>query len=179
MIGACVLTTVVVGIVHFRTVRSDVALVPADRWLLAWPGLAVLIGVGPWLGVRTATSWNMYANLVTSRGSTNAWFAPGTLRLLDEPDDLVRITASSDAALTPYVDNGDLVPYVNLRLYTSTHPSFSIAFERDGVTTTVDDTRADPSLGREPEWWWRKVLTYRSVDGDGPARCQDTMGALR
>ena len=150
-----------------------------QAWLLAVPGAAVLIGLGPWLGVRTGTSWNMYANLVTARGETNAWFAPGTLRLLDEPDDLVRIVASTDPALDPYIDSGERTPFVNLRLYTSSHPVFSITYERDGVTTTVDHSRVDDELGSAPEWWWRKVLTYRSVDIDGPARCQETMWALR
>lgn len=178
-IGAAVLGIVVLTAIRTRTIRADVALLPRDRWLLAVPGAAVLIGLGPWLGVRTGTSWNMYANLVTARGETNAWFAPGTLRLLDEPDDLVRIVASTDPALDPYIDSGERTPFVNLRLYTSSHPDFSITYERDGVTTTVDHSRVDDELGSAPEWWWRKVLTYRSVDIDGPARCQDTMWALR
>ena len=178
-VGAAILGLVITGAVRSRSLRSDVALLPADRWLVAVPGIAVLVGLGPWLGVRTGTSWNMYANLVTSQGRTNSWLVPGTLRLLDEPDDLVRITASDDPALGPYVRSGASVPFVNLRLYTSTHPDTSITFERAGTTTTIEHTRADPSLGRAPEWWWRKVLTYRSVDLEGPAACQDTMGALR
>lgn len=179
IVGASVLAIVIAFAVRFRSLRADVALLPADRWLVAVPGLAVLVGLGPWLGVRTGTSWNMYANLVTAQGRTNAWFAPGTLRLLEEPDDLVRIVASSDPALDRYIASGDLVPLVNLRLYTATHADLAITFERDGASTIVEHTRDDAVLGRAPEWWWRKVLTYRSVDLDGEASCQDVMWALR
>lgn len=179
VIGAVLLGGVLFGAVRTRTVRSDVALLPADRWMLAWPSLAVLIGLGPWLGVRTATSWNMYANLVTARGETNSWLVPGTMTMLDESGDLVRVLASSDPALSGYVESGDRVPMVNLRRYTATARDFSLVYERDGVVTTVPNTRDDPTLGRAPAWWWDKVLTYRSVDLDGPATCQETMDVLR
>ena len=178
-IGAAVVVAVIVGAARTRTIRSDVALLPADRWMVAWPSLAVLIGLGPWLGVRTATSWNMYANLVTARGETNSWVVPGTLQLLDESGDLVRIVASSDPALSAYVASGDRVPFVNLRQYTATAPDFSVVYERDGRTIVVEHTRDDPTLARAPAWWWEKVLTYRSVDLDGPTTCQEFMDALR
>jgi hypothetical protein len=178
-IGAVLLAGVVMGTVRTRTIRSDVALLPADRWMLAWPALAVIIGLGPWIGVRTATSWNMYANLVTARGETNSWLVPGTLSVLDESGDLVQILASSNRALAGYVESGDQVPMMNLRLYTATARDFSLVYVRDGVMTRVAHTRDDPTLGRAPAWWWNKVLTYRSVDLDGPATCQETMGVLR
>ncbi|MBU3701359.1 MAG: hypothetical protein FGM58_04845 [Acidimicrobiia bacterium] len=178
-IGAVLWGGVVFGAVRTHTLRSDVALLPDDRWMLMWPSLAVIIGLGPWLGVRTATSWNMYANLVTARGETNSWLVPGTLSMLDESGDLVRILVSSDPALSDYVDSGDRVPMVNLRQYTATARDFSLVYERDGVVTTVPHTRDDSTLGRAPAWWWNKALTYRSVDLDGPATCQEMMGALR
>jgi len=179
IIGAVVLIAVLVQLVRTRSMRADVALLPADRWMLTWPVLAVMIGLGPWLGVRTATSWNMYANLVTARGETNSWIVPGTLQLLDESSDLVRIVSTTDSFLKPYVRSGDLVPFVNLRLHTATARDAAIAYERAGSITVVESTRADPELGRSPGWVWEKVLTYRSVDLDGPATCQETMGALR
>lgn len=179
VVGIVLLAGVLGGVVRSRTIRSDVALLPTDRWMLAWPSLAVVIGLGPWLGVRTATSWNMYANLVTARGGTNSWVVPGTLQVLDEPGDLVRIIASSDPTLSGYVESGARVPMVNLRQYTARAGDFSLVYERDDVVTTVPHTRDDPMLRRPPEWWWDKVLTYRSVDLDGPATCQETTDALR
>lgn len=179
LVGAVLLGGVLFGAVRTRTIRSDVALLPADRWMLAWPSLAVIVGLGPWLGARTATSWNMYANLVTARGETNSWLVPRTLSMLDESGDLVRILASSDPALSDYVESGDRVPMVNLRQYTATARDFSLVYVRNGVVTTVSHSREDPTLRRAPAWWWQKVLTYRSVDLEGPATCQETMGALR
>lgn len=178
-VGTAVVALVAITAARTRTVRSDVALLPDDRVMLAFPGVAVLIGLGPWLGVRDATSWNMYSNLVIAPDATNSWVVPGTMRLLDPPGGYVRIHASTDPALAPYIASGDLVPFVNLRTYTATRPDSSVTFERDGTIITVAHTRDDPALGREPEWWWRKVLVRRSIDLDGPARCQESFGALR
>ena len=179
VVWAIVTTGVVVWSVRTRTIAADIGLLPEDRWLLAWPALALLIGSGPYLEVRTATSWNMYANLQTARGSSNSFVIPATAELGDAHRDLVRIVSSGDAGLQQYVGTDFEVPFVNLRSYTSTHPDTSVTFIRGGETITVEHTRADPDLGRNLPWWQEKIVVHRSIDTSGAVSCQDTTWAAR
>ncbi|MEI7992638.1 MAG: hypothetical protein WCH93_09435, partial [Actinomycetota bacterium] len=41
------------------------SVLPTARWVLVIPVIALLNGVTPYVGVKTAYSWNMYSNLVT------------------------------------------------------------------------------------------------------------------
>jgi len=175
LVWAALTASVLTWSVRTRTMRSDVALLPEHRSMILWPALAFLIGCGPYLGFRTATSWNMYANLRTAKNSSNSFVIPAALQLVDEQSDLVRIIATTDPDLAAYIDSNYELPYVNLRDITSTNPDSSITFVRNGVTTTVEHTREDPELGEPISWWQRKVLGFRSVSATEPAACQNTM----
>ena len=179
VVWAVVTVTVVAWAVRRRRISSSVRLMPEDRWLLAWPALTFLIGCGPYLELRTATSWNMYANLQTARGSSNSFLIPVTAGLTDAQDDLVRIISSTDPGLQVYAGTEIELPFVNLRGYTSTHPDTAVTFVRDGETVTVEHTRDDPQLGATLPWWQDKVLVYRSIDTQGAVSCQDTTWAAR
>lgn len=165
--------------IRARTIRSDVALLPHDRWMVMWPAFAFLIGCGPYLELRVGTSWNMYANLQTANGSSNSFIIPATAKLTDYQSDTVRILASDDGGLRQYVDTAYELPFINLQAYTSTHPDTSVTYERGGVTTSVEHTRNDPVLGTELPWWQRKVIVFRSLDTNEPVTCQKTMWAAR
>ena len=178
-VWAVLIVSVLAWAIRARTIRSEVALLPHDRWMLAWPALAFLIGCGPYLELRVGTSWNMYANLQTADGKSNSFLLPVTTQLTDYQQDLVRIIATNDSGLQPYINSGYDVPFINLRAYTSTHPDASITYERNGVVTTIEHTHEDPALNRELPWWNRKVLVFRSIDSTEPIACQNTMWAAR
>ena len=179
IVWALLTTAVVVWVIRTRTLRSDVALLPESRWMVTWPAIAFLIGCGPYLELRVGTSWNMYANLQTANGSSNSFLIPATAELTDYQSDVVRILESSDAGLQQYIDSGYVLPMINLRGYSSTHPDASITYERDGMTTTVEHTRDDPTLGSELPWWEQKVIVFRAIDTTEPIACQNTMWAAR
>lgn len=175
LVWAALTAFVLTWSVRTRTMRSDVALLPEHRSMILWPALAFLIGCGPYLGFRTATSWNMYANLRTAKNSSNSFVIPAALQLVDEQSDLVRIIATTDPDLAAYIDSNYELPYVNLRDITSTNPDSSITFVRNGVTTTVEHTREDPELGEPISWWDQKVVGFRSISTTELAACQNTM----
>ena len=179
IVWAMLTITVTAWAIRARTLRSDVALLPSDRAMVAWPALAFLIGCGPYLELRVGTSWNMYANLQTTNGSSNSFVIPATAELTEYQHDVVRIVASNDSGLQQYIDTGYVLPFVNLRAYTSTHPDTSVTYERGGVTTTVEHTRDDPELGTELPWWQHKLIVFRSLDTNEPIECQNTMWAAR
>ena len=179
IVWALATTAVLAWSIRSHTNRSDVALLPQDRWMMMWPAVAILIGFGPYLELRVGTSWNMYANLQTANGSSNSFLIPQTAELTDYLSDLVRITASSDTGLQSYINSNYELPFVNLRGYTSTHPDASVTYVRDGVTTTVNNTREDPVLGNELPWWEHKAIVFRALDENKPVACQNTMLAAR
>jgi hypothetical protein len=179
IVWAILTAVVVVWFARARSARADVALLPKDRWMLTWPALAFLVGCGPYLELRVGTSWNMYANLQTARGSSNSFIIPFTAELTDYQSDLVRVIETSDTGLQRYIDSGYELPFVNLRGYASTHPDMSITYERNGETTSVAHTRDNPTLGADLPWWEQKFIAFRAIDTTDPIACQNTMWAAR
>ena len=66
------------------------------------PLLVVANGLTPYLELKTAYGWNMYANLRTVDGDSNHFVVRSTLPLTDEQADLVRIISTDDPGLALY-----------------------------------------------------------------------------
>lgn len=140
------------------------------RGAAAWVLVAVVVanGLTPYLELKTALGFNMYANLVTVAGDSNHLVVQRTLHLSDVQDDLLEVTQSSDEGLRVYIERGYLVPERNLLDYLARHP---------GVEVVVRDTTGTRTLtssdGVRIPLLSRKLLTFRSVDAQSPPRCQD------
>ncbi|MFM8528195.1 MAG: hypothetical protein ACKOD2_00680 [Ilumatobacteraceae bacterium] len=169
---------VVVAVVGFmvaerRALRAErIVLVPVARWLLLVPLLAVVNGVLPYAGVKTAYSWNMYSNLVTAPGYENGLLVPTGWGWDGRQADLVQIVDSSDPGLRRYLDADYLIPFEMFRDYTSSRPSLSVVYRRGGELVTVPEAGVHPELSRPISVWRRKLGGLRSIDATGPARCQ-------
>lgn len=130
-------------------------------------GLVVANGLTPYLELKTSLGFNMYANLVTVAGETNHLVVPGTLHLRDVQDHLLRIVESEAEELDVYARTGYLVPERNLTDYLARHPGVSVVVaDRNG------ERRLDGDDGVELPLLVRKLMTFRSVDGEDPPRCQ-------
>lgn len=140
--------------------------------------IAILNGITPYTEVKTAYSFNMYANLVTSQGKSNHYLVPGTWRLRNDYDGPVEILESSDEGLRAYRDEGYLVAYPQLRRYLSLRPDVSLTYRRFGVVRTLSEASLVPELVDPGPWWWR-FLPLRAIDMRNPPRCQAAfLGAL-
>ena len=64
--------------------------------------VTVLNGLTAYTEVKTAYSFNMYANLITSEGESNHYLARSTLPLRNGYDGPVEILESSDDGLNAY-----------------------------------------------------------------------------
>lgn len=146
---------------------------PATRWLLIVPVIAIVNGVLPYAGLKTAYSWNMYSNLVTAPGYENGLLIPTGWGWSARQADLVQVLDSSDAGLLGYRDADYLIPMVMLRTYTSSRPSISLVYRRGDGVFQVDEVGRDPELSQPVSSWARKLAALRSVDATQPARCQD------
>lgn len=146
---------------------ASVALRPVGFAAVALVVVVVANGVAPYLGVKTATSWNMYANLVTVDARSNHLLVPAGAQIVD--GGYVRVVATDDEDVAAYVGSGWHVPERNLRHLLAARPDAEVTFVRaDGVR--ISGSGAE--LGRPMSPVVRRLLPLRSVDVREPARCQ-------
>jgi hypothetical protein len=130
--------------------------------------LVVLNGLTPYLEVKTAYGWNMYANLRTVAGDSNHLVVRSTLPLTDVQDHLLTVVRSDAPELSVYAEKGYLVPERNLLDYLARHPSASVVVSDGGVRRTLDG-----SDGVRLPLLAEKFQLFRAVDVQTPPRCQD------
>jgi hypothetical protein len=134
-------------------------------WVLV--GLVVLNGLTPYLELKTAYGFNMYANLSTVAGESNHVVVRRTLDLTHEQDHLLTVVETDDAELGRYAAEGYLIPERNLLDYLARHPSSSVVVSDEDGERTLDGTDGDrlPVL-------LEKFQLFRAVDVQDPPRCQ-------
>jgi hypothetical protein len=142
------------------------------RWCAVLLALVILNGLSPYLELRTAYAFNMYANLETVDGTSNHFIVTRTLPLSDLQADRVRVVDTSDPGLELYVGAAFDLPFLQLRDYLSRHRDASLTYIRDGVQHHVDRVSDDPELVRSVPAWESKLFAFRALDEADPPRCQ-------
>ncbi len=131
--------------------------------------LAVVLanGMAPYLELKTAYSFNMYANLVTVGGESNHLVVRRTFPLTDVQEHLLTVVSTEDPDLHRYATEGYLIPERNLLDYLARHPTTTVVV-RDG-----DQERTlDGSDGVRMPLLVSKLQLFRAVDSHDPPRCQ-------
>ncbi len=140
--------------------------------------VTLLNGLTPYTEIKTAYSFNMYANLVTSQGDSNHFVVRSTLPLRTGYDGPVEILESSDGGLEAYREEGYLVAYPQLRRYLSIRPEVSLTYRRYGEVAALAHASLMPELVDPGPWWWR-FFPLRAIDTRNPPHCQAAfLGAL-
>lgn len=157
---------------------------PASFAGAALVAVIVLNGLAPYLELKTAAGFNMYANLVTADGQSNHFVIPGTANVRSVQAELATIVSSSDEDLAEYVDSGFDLPLDNLRDYLADHPQAAVTFD----VVLLENGRRQPNpnrvelarAGDHPEWidrqpWYlERFLTFRAVASEEPPACQSS-----
>ncbi|MGH1489021.1 MAG: hypothetical protein ACRBK7_06430 [Acidimicrobiales bacterium] len=132
--------------------------------------VAVAIGVGPYLEVRSSAAFNMYSNLQIVDGRSNH-FLIGSPRPDTGPPGSntassvsVVTSAAEGSPLSYYVGSGLLVPNENLSRHLKGNAADGAAGE--GVRASVAD------------YFGNKLAFRRAVDGTDVVRCQRAWGPL-
>lgn len=169
--------TLLVALVAFRE-RPESLSFRVSGWGLAVALLTLVNGATPYLELKTAGGFNMYANLLTAEGRSNHWLIRRTWPLRDGYVRPVEILASSDVGLLRYRDRGYRIAFPEFRRYLATRPDTSVTYRRGGAVFAVARAGEDPILSDAGPWWWR-LFPLRSLDSIDPPRCQDEwLGAL-
>jgi hypothetical protein len=129
-------------------------------------------GLTPYTELKTAYSFNMYANLLTAGGESNHLLVRETLPLREGYQNPVEILDSSDPGLLAYRETGYLIAYPQFRQYLVSRPEVRVDYLRGGVTYSVSRVGERTSLAAPVPWWWR-YLPLRAIDAQRPPRCQD------
>ena len=124
-------------------------------------------GLTPYLELKTAYGFNMYANLVTVDGESNHLVVRQTLPLTDVQEHLLTVVRTGDEQLGRYAEDGYLIPERNLLDYLARHPSTSVVVSDEDGERTLDG--AD---GVRLPLLVEKFQLFRAVDGQDPPRCQ-------
>jgi hypothetical protein len=161
--------------VHALRTTPQPTLVPPWRPLWAVPLLVVFIGVSPYLGLKTETTWSMYSNLRTEAPS-NHLLVPGSLKVAGYQDDLVEIVETSLPELTRYRDDNLAMTFFEFRRLSSrTTGDFRVVYERNGsvhVVESANGVSSDPLVTRPHRWLTERLLVFRPVEVTGPTRCR-------
>lgn len=135
--------------------------------------LFLLNGTLPYLGVKTRSSFDMYSNLRVEGGISNHLLVKKSLDLLGYTGTLVKIIDSSDPFLIEeYKDKKLLLTYFEFWRYVSAHPEISVTYEINNEQHHLNTVKEEPTLIIPPDLLLQKLLWYRPIDENLPARCQ-------
>jgi hypothetical protein len=177
-----VVAVVLVVLIRYVRRQPDGPARPLGRppaWLLVVPALAFVNGLLPYLEVRTAGSWNMYANLRVVDGDSNHFVIRRGLPLTDEHRHLVEIVSSSDPGLQRYALQGLALTRTQLRIYVADHPDVAITYRYQDELVESPRAGDDPLLNEPVSLLREKFQVFRAVTIDPPEQCLPLWGVAR
>jgi hypothetical protein len=158
--------------------RPDEALSPGRqqtaRALVVFPVLMIVSGIGPYIGLRTESSFSMFSNVQTEPGRDNHLVIPSAFQVTDWQTDLVEIVDSSDGELRQIRDNGQRLPYLDLRRRRQQQSDLRVTFKRNGAIEHYDAARPETySALPGMNWFLSRYFYFRPVDPDpAQVRCK-------
>jgi hypothetical protein len=150
------------------------------RWLpagaagsLAWlvPGLVMLNGLAPILGLKTRTSWQMYSNVRLEPTASNHFLVPRSLDLAGAMREPVTVVESSGTQFRDVVGTALALPWIEFRRRVAAEPDATVTWERSGERHTTARVADDPVLSRPLPLAVRKLMIFRPLGPGVEARC--------
>ena len=132
--------------------------------LLLIPLLVLLNGLGPYVGLKLRSAWQMYSNLSVDDAGSNHLLIPRSLDVGGFLADSVVIVSTSDRLLdAKYVQTGARMPYFALHTYLAERPEVELAYIRAGQYREIARVGDSPEFSTRPHPLLRKVLTFRPL----------------
>lgn len=132
--------------------------------LLLIPFLVFLNGLGPYLGLKLRSAWQMYSNLSVDDSGSNHFLIPHSLDIGGFLADSVVIVSTSDRLLNEhYVQTSARMPYFELRSYLAHRPEVRLAYIRSGQYREITRAGDSPEFSTRPHLLLRKLLTFRPL----------------
>ncbi len=160
------LTVVFIAVMRLHPTPQDrFAALFRPRWSWQWlaPLLLLFNGMNPYLGLKTASAFNMFTNLRTEGGQTNHLFMSQRLKLADYQEDLVEIIRTDHPQLKRFEPHsGRMITYFEFQRLASASPGdFFVEYRRNGkpARLQVQNGVCNDSavLARQPAWVYKLV----------------------
>jgi hypothetical protein len=137
--------------------------------MIVWPALMLLVGLNPYLGLRTVPCFSMFSNLRTEGGKNNHLFMP-RLRLFSYQDDLVTVLRTSSKLKAYFPAAPRRITWFELQRAAAadSSPGFWVEYSRNAEKVVRVSRAETPAheLFRAPPAILRKVLAFRPVNPD-------------
>ncbi len=132
--------------------------------------LVVLNGMGPYLGYKTRSAFDMYSNLRMEGGHPNHLIIPRSADLFGIQADRVQVVESDDPRMS-MAKQGDMeLLYFEFSSYVHAHPELRGKFLRNGVELSISNEEEWRAV-EPPHPLARKLLWFRDVDRQSNVRC--------
>ena len=160
-------------VVAVRSTEAEVRAPLQNSWrtsplLIVFPLLLILNGFGPYLGLRTQTSFSMFSNIQTENGASNHLIVPSGIQITNWQYDLVEIIDTNNPHLLEVREKNYLLPYLELRRNRrGCAPDMWVTFRRNGVIFTFDAARTETYQVLPPfNVLAQRYFYFRPVDRD-------------
>ena len=125
--------------------------------------LAFLVGMSPYLGLKTSGAFTMFSQLETEGNSTNHLFMPLELQIFNYQKQVCVIeTTTQDIPTTALT--GELLTYHKFRKLTRINPEASITYTFDGERFELERIADKPELVAGSDLFERYYLTFQHTD---------------
>lgn len=153
---------------------------PIKADVISWGMVSAIVllflfnGITPYLGIKTAQSINMFANLRLEAGVSNHLIFTGRPGPWHYLDDVVTIENSGGIEALEYAKQNQFgIVYYQLLHYLQQFPSAKVSYVRDGV---LHQKQSAETLQQEIDdtlhpLWIRKILHFNVVDFTTPKPC--------
>ena len=145
-----------------------------NPWFAFITALLFFNGITPYLGIKTATNFSMFSNLLVSGETTNHLLLPKSLPIVDYSSDLVDIIDTND----PYLGNVRMaharITFFELERWLQEHgdeQSMVLIYNHNGKLINLKGATTLASKGIS-DWLQKKFLIFRVIPADGPCPCQ-------
>jgi hypothetical protein len=141
---------------------------PGRSVLWLFPAMLVLLGMQPYLGLRTLMCFSMFSNLQTEGGRSNHLLMPNWTQLTGWQQDLVEVVETNDPVLRRIAEENLRVPFMELRRRRSeTGAWLRVRFRRAGQAMTFDASDPGTHGAVEPlGWLGRRYCFFRAVEAN-------------
>ncbi|MBN8550414.1 MAG: hypothetical protein J0M12_13960 [Deltaproteobacteria bacterium] len=132
--------------------------------------LTIANGMGPYVGLKTRSSFDMYSNLRTEPPHPNHLLFGTSLDLFGFQSDRVRIIESNDPWLQKLSKDKFELSYFEFAKFLAKSPGTTVRYSRNGVVSSVSNEQERQAL-EMPSAFTRKILWFRPIDTQDAARC--------
>jgi len=145
--------------------KAPYAIARAQYPLVSVLVLAFLVGMSPYLGLKTAGAFTMFSQLETEGDYSNHWFMPLELQIFDYQKQVCVIETTAEDIPTT-ASTGALLTYHQFRKMTRNNPEASITYTFKGERFELERIADKPELVAGLDLFERYYLAFQHTDWD-------------